>query len=76
MAKQTTPLEKRDNSIGIEDQRLKFREAALKALAIGKILEKKKQKQGYMWMLKGKTAIHIHPDKLVLYLQDNWRKIS
>jgi hypothetical protein len=47
----------------------KFAEA-LKAL---EVITKKRKEAGWLWIKKGTTEKQIHPDKLTLHLEDNWK---
>lgn len=61
--------EKKSNSIGVKENN-ENRELALKTLDL---LTKKREKDGFVWVIKGKTSKQIHPDKLQDHIADNWK---
>jgi len=44
------------------------------ALKLAKEVEK--TKDHFIWITKGKTSKHVHPDKLKEYLSDGWKKLN
>jgi len=68
----TVPLEKRDNSIGIESAQRRLKSLAIQTLQNGKIMEKNRSKMGYLWIHKEKTTKQIDPKNLKGYLKENW----
>ena len=60
----------KSNSVGFAENR-ENREDAL--LLLDKII-KRREKEGYVWVVKGTTKKQIHPDKLKAHLEDGWKK--
>lgn len=58
------------NEIGFK-QNVKNREEALGMLDT---LTKKREAEGYIWVVRGTTFKQIHPSKAKAHLEDGWRK--
>lgn len=60
--------QKKSNSIGSTENK-ENRSEALKMLDV---ITEKRAKEGFIWVVKGKTSKQIHPDKLERHLADFW----
>lgn len=60
---------KKSNSIGNTENN-ENRNEALKLLDV---LTNKREKDGWIWVVKGNTSKQIHPDKLQDHLNDFWK---
>lgn len=60
------------NSVGFTENR-ENRETAM--LMLDRIT-KQREKEGYVWVMKGKTKKQIHPDKVNAHLLDGWKKTN
>lgn len=72
MASSKLPLEKRDNSIGLESQQKKQKAFAILNLELGKEVEKSRKQKGFIWVGLGKTQKQINPKRLKIHLAANW----
>ncbi len=61
---------KSGNEVGFK-QNVKNREEALGMLDI---LTKKREGEGYVWIIRGTTSKQVHPSKLKEHLDDGWKK--
>jgi len=72
MAESKLPLEKRDNTIGLEALQKKQKALAKLNLELGKEVEKSRRLKGFIWVALGKTQKQINPKRLKIHLSANW----
>jgi hypothetical protein len=72
MAESKLPLEKRDNTIGLEALQKKQKALAKLNLELGKEVEKSRRLKGFIWVGLGKTQKQINPKHLKRHLLEKW----